>query len=75
MKILNEKVLLEGYLTKNFVLKELTNLMALVRDANTACRWLMLHRLSRNPEYRKIVLDAAKIQNILKLLIYASQFE
>jgi hypothetical protein len=68
-------VLLEGYLTKNFVLRELTTLMAVIRDANTACRWLMLHRLARNPEYRKIVLGAAKIQNILKLLIYASQFE
>lgn len=61
VKILNEKVLLEGYLTKTFVLKELNNLMALVRDANTACRWLMLHRLARNQEFRQIVMGAAKI--------------
>jgi WASH complex subunit strumpellin len=75
VKVLNEKVLLEGYLTKNFVLKELNTLMGVIRDANTACRWLMLHRLARNENYRAIVLGSAKIQNILKLLIYTSQFE
>jgi WASH complex subunit strumpellin len=72
VKIFNEKVLLEGYLSKSFVLNELPSLLGLIRNANTACRWLMLHRLSRNPDHRAIVLGAAKIQNILKLLIYAS---
>lgn len=75
VKALNEKVLLEGYLTKTYVLKELNNLMALVRDTNTSCRWLMLHRLARNPEHRQIVIGAAKIQNILRLLIYTAQYE
>ena len=69
------EVLLEGYLTKGFVLSELNALMALLRDANTTCRWLMLHRLSRNPKVREIVLKAAKIESILKLLMYSSEFE
>lgn len=68
-------MLLEGYLTKTYVLKELNNLMGLVRDTNTSCRWLMLHRLARNPEHRQIVIGAAKIQNILRLLIYTAQYE
>jgi WASH complex subunit strumpellin len=69
------EVLLEGYLTKNFVLKELVMLMGLLRDANTTCRWLMLHRLSRKENIREIVKKAAKMESILKLLLYTSQYE
>lgn len=75
VKKLYSEVLMEGYLTKIFVLKELNMLMGLLRDANTACRWLMLHRLSRRTQMRDIVLKAAKIESILKLLLYTAQYE
>lgn len=75
VKKLYYEVLMEGYLTKIFVLKELNMLMGLLRDANTSCRWLMLHRLSRRPRMKEIVLKAAKIQSILKLLLYTAQYE
>ena len=66
---------MEGYLNKIVVLKHLQDLMKLLRDSNTSCRWLMLHRLSRNPELREIVMASAKIKSILKILIYSAQFE
>lgn len=49
------EVLLEGYLSKVVVLKELESLMKLLRESNSSCRWLMLHRLSRNEELRDLV--------------------
>lgn len=75
VKKLVTEVLMEGYLTKIFVLKELNNLMGLLRDGNTSCRWLMLHRLSRRKTMKESVTKAARIESILKLLLYTAQYE
>jgi len=75
VKKLFYEVLMEGYLNKMIVLRELPELMKLLRDANASCRWLMLHRLSRNDEIRNVISQSAKIEGILKVMLYSSQFE
>lgn len=72
---LESEVLLEGVLSKEFVLENLNPLLKLLRESNVTCRWLMLHRLSLKPEFRNFVSKNAKLTSILKILLFGSQFE
>ena len=72
---LEQEVLLEGVLTKEFVLENLNPLLQLVRDSNITCRWLMLHRLSLKENLCQLVSSNARITSILKILLYGAEFE
>lgn len=70
-----DDVLPTGVLTNEFVLQKMDNLLNLLRDANTACKWLMLHRLAARDELRNIVCELGKQDTILSLLLYTAQYE
>lgn len=70
-----DDVLPTGVLTNDSVLQKMDSLLNLLRDANTTCKWLMLHRLAAREDLRKIVCESAKQKTILILLLYTSQYE
>lgn len=69
------QILVEGVLTKEYVINNKDELMTVTRSINMTCRWLMLHRLTIQPELKEIVNKKTKIRSILSLLLYGSQFE
>lgn len=77
-KIVNklvEDILPTGILTNDTVLQKMDNLLNLLRDANTAYKWLMLHRLTVREDLRQVVLESARQSTVLSLLLYTAQFE
>lgn len=72
---LDDEVLPKGVLTNEYVLQKMDKLLDVQRDANTACKWLMLHRLSHREELRLAVLESAKTEVVLELLLYTAQYE
>lgn len=75
VKRLVEDVLPTGVLTNDSVLQKMDNLLNLLRDANTTCKWLMLHRLSTREELHNIIGELGKQDTILSLLLYTAQYE
>jgi WASH complex subunit strumpellin len=74
-KKLLEDILPTGVLTNDSVLQKMDSLLSLLRDANTTCKWLMLHRMSNREDLKKVVMSYAKQNTILQLLLYTSQYE
>lgn len=72
---LADDVLPTGVLTNEFVLQKMDHLLGLLRDANTTCKWLMLHRLAAREDLRNIVCEMGKQDTILSLLLYTAQYE
>lgn len=72
---LTDEILPTGVLTNDFVLSKMDSLLNLLRDANTTCKWLMLHRLAAKEELRTIVCELGKQDTILSLLLYTAQYE
>lgn len=75
VKRLPDDFLPTGVLTNDFVLQKMDTLLNLLRDANTNCKWLMLHRLAARDELRAIVCEYAKPDLILSLMLYSAQYE
>lgn len=75
VKKLYEDVLPTGVLTNDSVLQKMDSLLNLLRDANTTCKWLMLHRLSAREELNAIICELGKQDTILSLLLYTAQYE
>ena len=72
---LTSQILVEGILTKEYVINNKDELMHVTRSINMSCRWLMLHRLTIQKELGEIVKSNTKIRMVLSLLLYGSQFE
>lgn len=72
---LTDDVLPTGVLTNDSVLQKMDSLLNLLRDANTACKWLMLHRLSVREELHALLAELGKQDTILSLLLYTAQYE
>lgn len=70
-----EDILPRGVLTNEFVLMKMDSLLTLLRDANTTCKWLMLHRLAIREELKGAVCENGKPDSILSLLLYTAQYE
>jgi len=47
-----DKYIIEGQLVEEFVLDHVKELMNVLRDSNVTIRWIMIHRLCKNPKFR-----------------------
>ena len=71
-----DEYLIEGVLTEEFILEDKVKvLLHCLTDCNTAVRWLMLHRRTKNAKLREIVTKNLKPKEILSLLLISAQFE
>ena len=67
--------LTEGFLTNDYLLDHTNTLLNYMRNANTTVRWLLLHRTTEVKKLREIVAQGITENEILLLLLKASQFE
>lgn len=67
--------LTEGFLTNDYLLDHTNTLLNYMRNANTTVRWLLLHRTTEVKKLRDIVAQGITENEILLLLLKASQFE
>jgi WASH complex subunit strumpellin len=76
----------EGNLTKDNLLKDVNNIINLLRDCNFTIRWLMLHTIikpgksdknKKLKQLRELVLSESKLEQVqlFKLLLNTSQLE
>ncbi|KAJ6239983.1 wash complex subunit 5 [Anaeramoeba flamelloides] len=66
--------LVDGVLTNEFVLDNITDLMRLVRSANVTIRWIILHQTSQNKKIQNLISGYAK-KKILNFILDLAQFE
>ena len=65
----------EGVMTEEYVLKNVENLLTIMRDSNVVLRWFILQRNITNKKFREIINDGLENNYLLKLLLDLSQFE
>ncbi|XXG49669.1 hypothetical protein AAC387_Pa02g3782 [Persea americana] len=75
-----DSLLLDGIITRDYVLSNSQSLLSLVRNCNVSLRWLVLHRSSIDKKLREIVISAGTIHQVeeemlLSLLLKTSQLE
>ena len=70
-----KKYLNEGIMTEEFVLKDIENLLSIMRQSNVALRWFILQRNITNKKIRNIFNDGISHSDIIHLLLNLSQFE
>ena len=78
ISILDKKIkdyLNEGVMTEEYVLKNVENLLTIMRDSNVVLRWFILQRNITNKKYRDIINDGLENNVLIKLLLDLSQFE
>ncbi|KAJ6807389.1 putative WASH complex subunit strumpellin-like protein isoform X1 [Iris pallida] len=73
-------ILLDGVLTKDYVLYNSSNLLSLVQTCNVTLRWLLLHRTSFDKKLRDTVIAAGLAyqvngDSLLQLLLRSSKLE
>lgn len=69
------KYLVEGVLTSEYILDNMNNLLNCVRACNVALRWRLMHRRCESEVYRKIIFSTVTAQEVVTLLLKASQLE
>lgn len=80
------KMLTEGNITKEVILKDINHIVTLLRECNVILRWLMLHsyikpgkieKTKRSKQIREFVLSEAKFDQVqtFRLLLNTSQLE
>ena len=65
----------EGVMTEEFVLKNIENLLTIMRDSNVVLRWFILQRNITNKKFRDIINEGLENNYLIKLLLDLSQFE
>ena len=78
ISILDQKIkeyLNEGVMTEEYVLKNIENLLTIMRDSNVVLRWFILQRNITNKKFRDIINDGLENNVLIKLLLDLSQFE
>ena len=70
-----KKYLNEGIMTEEFVLKDIENLLAILRQSNVALRWFILQRNINHKKYRQLFNEGFIHSDIIHLLLNLSQFE
>ena len=76
--ILDKKIkefLNEGVMTEEYVLKNIENLLTIMRDSNLVLRWFILQRNITNKKFREIINEGLNDKNLVTLLLDLSQFE
>lgn len=74
LKSLQEK-LHEGVLVPEYVLDNISPLINLMREANIALKWRILHRKCHSVKFQTIILNDLPPQTIMNLLLNLSQYE
>ena len=65
----------EGVMTEEYVLKNIENLLTIMRDSNVVLRWFILQRNITNKKFRDIINEGLGNNYLIKLLLDLSQFE
>lgn len=65
----------EGVLTQEFVLSNMSSLVACLRDSNIALRWLLLHQNSTNKKLKDLVMAAVSTDMLLTLILDTAALE
>ena len=65
----------EGVMTEEYVLKNIENLLTIMRDSNLVLRWFILQRNITNKKFREIINEGLDNRNLITLLLDLSQFE
>lgn len=65
----------EGVLQQDYLLDNINPLMNCVRSCNIALRWRLLHRRCKNSSFKKVLQSSCSPQEIVALLLNASQLE
>jgi WASH complex subunit strumpellin len=65
----------EGVMTEEYVLKNIENLLTIMRDSNLVLRWFILQRNITNKKFREIINEGLDNKNLITLLLDLSQFE
>ena len=65
----------EGVMTEEYVLKNIENLLTIMRDSNVVLRWFILQRNITNKKFREIINEGLEDKNLIRLLLDLSQFE
>jgi WASH complex subunit strumpellin len=70
-----KRYLVEGVLTQDYVLDNMNALMNTMRICNIGLRWRLMHRRCENESIRKLVHSVMRQEDIVALLLNASQLE
>ena len=67
--------ILQGVLTEEFILDNISKLLSCLRDANVTIRWLMLHTQCKEKKIAQFMNENLDKDKILSLLLDTAQFE
>ena len=59
----------EGVMTEEYVLKNIENLLTIMRDSNVVLRWFILQRNITNKKFREIINEGLEDKNLIRLLL------
>ena len=65
----------EGVMTEEYVLKNIENLLMIMREGNLILRWFILQRDITNKKFREIINEGLNNKELINLLLNLSQFE
>ena len=65
----------EGVMTEEYVLKNIENLLMIMREGNLILRWFILQRDITNKKFRDIINEGLNNKELISLLLNLSQFE
>ena len=65
----------EGVMTEEYVLKNIENLLMIMREGNLILRWFLLQRNITNKKFREIINEGLNNKDLVGLLLNLSQFE
>ena len=65
----------EGVMTEEYVLKNIENLLMIMREGNLILRWFLLQRNITHKKYRDIINEGLNNKELISLLLHLSQFE
>ena len=65
----------EGVMTEEYVLKNIENLLMIMREGNLILRWFLLQRNITNKKFREIINEGLNNKDLINLLLNLSQFE
>ena len=65
----------EGVMTEEYVLKNIENLLMIMREGNLILRWFILQRDITNKKFREIINEGLSNKDLISLLLNLSQFE
>ena len=78
INVINSKIkeyLNEGVMTEEYVLKNIENLLSIMREGNLILRWFLLQRNITYKKYREIINEGLNDKDLINLLLNLSQFE